>query len=54
MSARTDDQPTRILLIEDDPAVAASLRSGLERERYAVERGARFVLRRPLYYNEAS
>ena len=29
-------QPKRILLIEDDPAVANSLRSGLEQEGYAV------------------
>ena len=30
------DQTTRILLIEDDPAVAHSLRDGLEREGYQV------------------
>jgi len=29
-------QPHRILLIEDDPAVARSLQDGLEREGYAV------------------
>lgn len=29
-------QPTRILLIEDDPAVARSLQDGLERDGYAV------------------
>ena len=30
------DQPSRILLIEDDPAVARSLRDGLERDGYVV------------------
>jgi DNA-binding response OmpR family regulator len=30
------NQPTHILLIEDDPAVARSLQDGLEREGYAV------------------
>jgi DNA-binding response OmpR family regulator len=30
------NQPTHILLIEDDPAVAHSLRDGLQREGYAV------------------
>ncbi len=30
------NQPTHILLIEDDPAVARSLRDGLERDGYAV------------------
>jgi len=29
-------QPTRILLIEDDPAVARSLQDGLERDGYAI------------------
>jgi DNA-binding response OmpR family regulator len=29
-------QPTRILIIEDDPAVASSLREGLEREGYTI------------------
>jgi DNA-binding response OmpR family regulator len=30
------NQPTRILLIEDDPTVARNLRDGLERDGYAV------------------
>ncbi len=30
------DQPTHILLIEDDPGIATSLRSGLEREGYQI------------------
>lgn len=32
----TINQPTRILLIEDDPAVARSLQTGLERDGYQV------------------
>ena len=36
MSVPGENQPARILLIEDDPAVATSLRSGLEREGYLV------------------
>ena len=36
MSILSDNQSSHILLIEDDPAVAASLRSGLEREGYLV------------------
>jgi signal transduction histidine kinase len=36
VTALSDSQPIHILLVEDDPAVATSLRAGLEREGYAV------------------